>query len=304
MDAKDTATPIPELVESLNELDAKDTKDAADADATIPELVKSMNELRSLIYCPPGDLIKQCIPELERILKNRFRGIRAELEQEIKKVIQDNNTLKTLANALNKKAKARKNQILEQATELEAARTLHNFQAAQLKQFHAAYQKQVAELEMLDTVQERQTTAYLALEQAKAKQAAESKTLRRAHTDQAAELKTLRRAHAKQAAELKTLRRAHAKQAAELKKERTKRQKMKQARVELIVELKALEKKFLASSQALQNTTVTCRVCLENPKDTLFQPCRHLACCAQCAEKITICPICRALIAEKVKCFV
>jgi len=244
-------------------MDAKDTKDAADADAPIPDLIESLKELKRLMDCPSAALIKQFMPELERIVEKKFREFRSELEQTTKRVIKENNTLKSLAQALNKKTKACKHKILKQATELEkqateleAARVLHDYQGAELDQFYAAYQ-QTAEL---------------------------LKTLQRARAKQAAELKTLQRARAKQAAELKTLQRARAKQAAELKTERANHQNLKQQ-----------------AAEALQS--VTCIACLENRRDTIFRRCNHVACCAQCAETLTTCPICRAPIVEKAKCY-
>jgi len=216
-------------------MDAKDTKDAADADAPIPDLIESLKELKRLMDCPSAALIKQFMPELERIVEKKFREFRSELEQTTKRVIKENNTLKSLAQALNKKTKACKHKILKQATELEkqateleAARVLHDYQGAELDQFYAAYQ-QTAEL-------------------------------------------------------LKTLQRARAKQAAELKTERANHQNLKQQ-----------------AAEALQS--VTCIACLENRRDTIFRRCNHVACCAQCAETLTTCPICRAPIVEKAKCY-
>ena len=45
-----------------------------------------------------------------------------------------------------------------------------------------------------------------------------------------------------------------------------------------------------------------CCVCYEGAKDALFFPCRHIACCMECATALTTksssshCPICRAAI--------
>lgn len=41
------------------------------------------------------------------------------------------------------------------------------------------------------------------------------------------------------------------------------------------------------------NTTITCKVCLENKADTLFLLCRHFATCRICANQLKDCPICR-----------
>jgi len=45
-----------------------------------------------------------------------------------------------------------------------------------------------------------------------------------------------------------------------------------------------------------------CAVCSESEKTILFMPCRHLCTCENCAAQLNLCPICRAPIAEKVKC--
>lgn len=36
-----------------------------------------------------------------------------------------------------------------------------------------------------------------------------------------------------------------------------------------------------------------CSVCLSNPKDVVFIPCRHVAVCRECNNMVTKCPLCR-----------
>ena len=36
-----------------------------------------------------------------------------------------------------------------------------------------------------------------------------------------------------------------------------------------------------------------CSICLENEKNIMFLPCKHLYCCSTCASQLTECSICR-----------
>lgn len=45
-----------------------------------------------------------------------------------------------------------------------------------------------------------------------------------------------------------------------------------------------------------------CVICTELSKTVLFMPCRHLCTCSKCAVNLSLCPICRASITEKVSC--
>jgi hypothetical protein len=53
-----------------------------------------------------------------------------------------------------------------------------------------------------------------------------------------------------------------------------------------------------------------CCVCYEGAKDALFFPCRHIACCMECATALTTksssshCPICRAAIRQVERVFI
>lgn len=47
----------------------------------------------------------------------------------------------------------------------------------------------------------------------------------------------------------------------------------------------------------------TCVVCLENEQTRMFKPCRHLACCDECAETLLLCPICRTPIEKRTRVY-
>jgi hypothetical protein len=38
--------------------------------------------------------------------------------------------------------------------------------------------------------------------------------------------------------------------------------------------------------------------------DTVFMPCRHLACCGECGAAVAKCPLCRAVVDERVRVFI
>lgn len=44
-----------------------------------------------------------------------------------------------------------------------------------------------------------------------------------------------------------------------------------------------------------------CTICMDEPKDTLLQPCGHVTLCSQCAGKVDECPLCRAHIVQRLK---
>jgi hypothetical protein len=48
-----------------------------------------------------------------------------------------------------------------------------------------------------------------------------------------------------------------------------------------------------------------CCVCLDKRFDTLFEPCRHLCCCRDCANQLNSkeCPICKAQIERVINVF-
>jgi len=63
----------------------------------------------------------------------------------------------------------------------------------------------------------------------------------------------------------------------------------------------------LEAASSIQRTiqrkseSAKCVVCLVGERKVLLLPCAHLMLCGECAEKLTFCPICRAVIATKVK---
>jgi len=42
-----------------------------------------------------------------------------------------------------------------------------------------------------------------------------------------------------------------------------------------------------------------CRICYNGTRDILFMSCNHIVTCSICADKITVCPVCRTLITSK-----
>lgn len=42
------------------------------------------------------------------------------------------------------------------------------------------------------------------------------------------------------------------------------------------------------------NEALTCRICMDNEINTVFNPCGHVMSCASCAEQCERCPLCRA----------
>lgn len=49
--------------------------------------------------------------------------------------------------------------------------------------------------------------------------------------------------------------------------------------------------------------SMVCKICLENEKRILFQPCKHLVTCVTCSRKLVNCPMCRQVIARKEEIF-
>ncbi|CAG0901887.1 unnamed protein product [Darwinula stevensoni] len=46
-----------------------------------------------------------------------------------------------------------------------------------------------------------------------------------------------------------------------------------------------------------------CKVCLVKEQDCVFLDCRHMVACLPCAERVRNCPICRKVIAQRIKIF-
>ena len=48
----------------------------------------------------------------------------------------------------------------------------------------------------------------------------------------------------------------------------------------------------------------TCCICLQNVKDVVLFPCKHLCICWHCQKRVSTCPLCRKRITERVRVFV
>lgn len=51
------------------------------------------------------------------------------------------------------------------------------------------------------------------------------------------------------------------------------------------------------------NNNFNCAVCLESYRQILFEPCRHVVCCEECAAMVSNCVVCRQLIQSRIKIF-
>jgi len=59
----------------------------------------------------------------------------------------------------------------------------------------------------------------------------------------------------------------------------------------------AESKRKTAETRALElEDRIYCVVCAENERSVIFNPCKHFACCAECAEDLVACPLCREAI--------
>lgn len=47
-----------------------------------------------------------------------------------------------------------------------------------------------------------------------------------------------------------------------------------------------------------------CKICLANPCDVIFQPCKHMCCCKPCSVLVSQCPICRGDVRERISVFI
>jgi hypothetical protein len=46
-----------------------------------------------------------------------------------------------------------------------------------------------------------------------------------------------------------------------------------------------------------------CSVCLTEPRNVVFFPCRHVVCCLSCSSRVTSCVICRQIIVSRYELF-
>jgi len=60
--------------------------------------------------------------------------------------------------------------------------------------------------------------------------------------------------------------------------------------------------KLREENQKLKDSN-TCKVCLDTPVETLLLPCRHLVTCSECANKVSVCPMCRVKIIGTVRTY-
>jgi hypothetical protein len=56
-----------------------------------------------------------------------------------------------------------------------------------------------------------------------------------------------------------------------------------------------------SSSSADKNTKLKCILCVNNERDILLKPCKHVIYCGECALTVDECSLCREDIAERVK---
>ena len=59
--------------------------------------------------------------------------------------------------------------------------------------------------------------------------------------------------------------------------------------LELLRTRRAKEELEMAADEQL------CCVCMDRPKMVMFEPCRHVSVCKQCAPRIAQCPLCKTL---------
>jgi len=59
----------------------------------------------------------------------------------------------------------------------------------------------------------------------------------------------------------------------------------------------------VASDEKAESSS-TCVVCMDGPKEICFVPCGHVSCCSKCSDKLDVCCICKQKIDKKVKVFI
>ena len=68
-----------------------------------------------------------------------------------------------------------------------------------------------------------------------------------------------------------------------------------------------IDEKSNQKPQNGDNDSITCIICFDKPKDTLFLDCKHLCACNDCALLIIksnpVCPLCKANIVSSIKVF-
>lgn len=66
---------------------------------------------------------------------------------------------------------------------------------------------------------------------------------------------------------------------------------------------KLSEENDKAAAEEDDNESNLCIVCMDNPVETVFLECGHLACCKTCGKKLNQCPICRNTITRVINIF-
>lgn len=62
--------------------------------------------------------------------------------------------------------------------------------------------------------------------------------------------------------------------------------------------------KIIEKPKELEDEQNLCVICMENEKNCLLKPCKHIATCIECSELISDCPICRSSISKKTQVFI
>jgi hypothetical protein len=59
-----------------------------------------------------------------------------------------------------------------------------------------------------------------------------------------------------------------------------------------------------SSSDVVTTGMRECCVCLSSVPEVVFMPCKHMTSCRDCSGKVDQCPLCRAVIADRIMPFV
>lgn len=70
-----------------------------------------------------------------------------------------------------------------------------------------------------------------------------------------------------------------------------------------IIKKKEAEKQLIQEELEKLQDEKNCVICLENPKNILFLPCKHISCCSECSSQVKECPMCRAKIDQKIETY-
>ena len=70
-------------------------------------------------------------------------------------------------------------------------------------------------------------------------------------------------------------------------------------------ELLKYEELITCSEKKIKNLEdrFECIICLNNERNNLFLPCKHLVCCSSCIKKIKFCPLCQKEISSNIKIY-